>query len=122
MRRGELSFCAYLKPLDGAVELQASQSRRVKPKRLRAAAARRAVVRALRRHGFADRVVKAVERDCDRRRRDVFACRFEARFPGYRLRGRGKVRSGIGLSYRFKVKAQGVRFILTDENEEPRAN
>ncbi len=35
----------------------------------------------------------------------------------YHLRGSGRVRLGVELSYRFRVKAQGVRFTLTDENE-----
>ena len=32
----------------------------------------------------------------------------------------GKVELGRDLSYRFRVKAQGVRFTLTDENEKRR--
>ena len=72
---------------------------------------------ALERHGFARRVVRSVEADCKRRGRYQFACRFSTRFPGYKLRGRGKVKLGDSLSYAFRVKAQGVRLTLTDENE-----
>ena len=62
-------------------------------------------------------MVRSVEADCNRRSRYQFACRFSTRFPGYKLRGRGKVRLGDSLSYDFRVKAQGVRLTLTDENE-----
>ena len=62
-----------------------------------------------------------MEPDCHRRNRTEFACEFSAGFPGYQLKGRGRVRQEIDLSYRFRVKAQGVHFILTDENEEPRS-
>ena len=72
---------------------------------------------ALKRHGFARRVVKSVEADCKRLSRYQFACRFSTRFPGYKMRGRGKVRLGDSLSYEFRVKAQGVRLTLSDENE-----
>ena len=89
----------------------------MRAKRLRRSVARAAAVTALRRHGFARRVVKAVDPDCKRRRRDRFACAFEVDFQGYHLRGSGQVRLGVELSYRFRVKAQGVRFTLTDENE-----
>jgi hypothetical protein len=119
-RRGAQDFCAYLTPASGLDELRASETRKVKAKRLRRSVARAAAVTALRRHGFARRVVKAVDPDCKRRRRDEFACAFDVDFQGYHLRGNGRVRLGVELSYRFKVKAQGVRFTLTDENEERR--
>ena len=120
-RLGARSFCAYLGAPADQTDIQASANRRVIAQRLRASPARRTVVTALKRHGFAQRVVKAVEPDCHRRSRTEFACEFSAGFPGYQLKGRGRVRQEIGLSYRFRVKAQGVHFILTDENEEPRS-
>lgn len=89
--------------------------------RLGAARAERTVVTALRRHGFARRVWKSVRIDCNRRGRAAFGCRFSSRFRGYRLRGRGEVELRARLSYRFRVKAQGVRFTLTDENEKARS-
>ncbi len=85
--------------------------------RLRAPVAERTVVTALERHGFARRVVKAVHVDCQRRAYSAFSCRFSSHFPGYRLKGRGKIELGTKLSYRFRVKAQGVRLTLTDKNE-----
>lgn len=88
--------------------------------RLRAPVAKSTVVAALNRHGFAHRVVKAVRIDCRRRSRYGFGCRFSSRFRGYQLSGRGAVKLGAGLSYRFRVKAQGVRFLLTDRNETSR--
>ena len=63
--------------------------------------------------------MKSVHVDCRRRSRSAFGCRFSARFPGYRLKGRGQVKLGVDLSYRFRVTAQGVRFTLTDDNEAP---
>ena len=119
-KRGTQQFCAYLTPPSGLDQLQASETRKVKARRLRRSDAEAAAVRALRRHGFARRVVKGVDPECKRRRRDEFACTLEVDFQGYHLRGRGRVRLGLELSYRFKVKAQGVRFTLTDENEERR--
>lgn len=121
-RHGKRSFCAYLTASSADVDLRAGEERVVIARRLRAAVARRTVATALKRHGFARRVVKSVDRDCRRRSRSVFACKFSAGFPGYRLKGKGQVRLGIDLSYRFRVKAQGVRFTLTDENEERRSN
>jgi hypothetical protein len=88
---------------------------------LRAPVAERTVLEALKSHGFAHRVVKAVEADCRRRSRSSFACRFSAGFPGYRLSGTGKVKLGDHLTYRFRVVAQGARFNLTDKNEKPRS-
>ncbi len=94
----------------------------VRERRLGAEAARRAVLTALSRHGFAHRVINAVRTDCRRRSRVAFECGFSARFPGYRLKGRGKVERHGSLSYRFRVEAQGVRFTLTDENEARRSS
>jgi hypothetical protein len=87
---------------------------------LRASVAQRTVITALRRHGFAKRVVKSSRVDCHRRSHDAFRCRFSSRFPGYLLRGKGEVELRAHLSYRFRVKAQGVRLTLTDENEKQR--
>ena len=85
---------------------------------LRAPVAHRTVLTALARHDFAHRVVRSVDVDCSRRSRVVFACRFSTRFSGYRLKGKGKIKLGKDLSYRFRVVAQGVHFTLTDENEQ----
>lgn len=119
-RSGDRSFCAYVGPSSDQADVQASENRKVIARKLRAAAAQRAVLTALRTHGFARRVVKAVEPECRRRGRNVFACEFSGGFPGYRIKGKGKVRLDSDLSYRFRVKAQGIRLTLTDENEEPR--
>jgi hypothetical protein len=121
-RLGDRSFCAYLGASSQEDHIQTSVNRRVIAQRLRASSARRTVVTALKRHGFAHRVVKAVKPDCHRRSRTEFACEFSADFPGYELKGRGRVRQDVGLSYRFRVKAQGVHLTLTDENEEPHSN
>ena len=88
---------------------------------LRAPVAHRTVLTALKRHDYARRVVRSVDVDCSRRSRIVFACKFSTRFSGYRLKGKGKVKLGNDLSYRFRVIAQGVHFTLTDENERPQA-
>ena len=117
-RAGTRSFCAYLTDAFGVQRLQVSEARPAIKPFLRKPVARRAVKRALERHGFARRVVKAHKADCRRRSRNVFSCRLSARFPGYKLKGRGLVRLGVGLSYSFRVKAQGVRLTLTDGNEE----
>ncbi|HET6829885.1 MAG TPA: hypothetical protein VFH44_00915, partial [Solirubrobacterales bacterium] len=85
--------------------------------RLAAGRAERTIARALRRHGFARRVVRSLRVDCNRRGRAAFGCRFSSRFPGYRLRGRGEVKLRAHISYRFRVRAQGVRLTLTDGNE-----
>jgi Big-like domain-containing protein len=84
---------------------------------LRESVARRTVAVALQRHGYARRVVKALSVNCQRRSRTTFKCRFSSRFSGYRLKGSGEVKLRAHISYRFRVKAQGVRFTLTDENE-----
>jgi hypothetical protein len=121
-RPGLRTFCAYLGPSSEQADVQANAERNVIQRRLRGSVARRAVVTALKRHGFARRVVKSVERNCRRRARNEFSCEFSSAFPGYRLKGRGRVRLGFDLSYRFRVKAQGVRFTLTEINEERRSN
>ena len=89
----------------------------VRKLRLKESVAERTVVTALQRHGFAKRVVKAVHADCSRRAYSAFSCKFSGSFPGYRLKGRGEVELRAHLSYRFRVKAQGVRLTLTDRNE-----
>jgi hypothetical protein len=85
--------------------------------RLQASRAERTVVTALKRHGYARRVVKALRTNCHRKSRTTFGCKFSSRFRGYRLKGSGEVKLRADLSYRFRVKAQGVRFTLTDKNE-----
>ncbi len=114
---GDRTFCAYLEASADDAGLTANQVRSATARRLRAQAARKAVVTALKRHGFARRVVKSLKVDCRRSSRSVFTCRFSARLPGYKLKGRGRVRLGVKLSYGFRVTAQGVRFNLTDRNE-----
>ena len=85
---------------------------------LEAGRAERTVATALRRHKFAERVIENLERSCTRRGRYKFACRFSSAFPGYRLKGHGPVELRRGrISYRFVVRAQGERVVLTDENE-----
>jgi hypothetical protein len=85
---------------------------------LRAGRAERTVAAALRRHNFAHRVVENLERNCTRRGRFRFSCKFSSAFPGYSLKGRGPVELRRGrISYRFRVRAQGQTFSLTDENE-----
>jgi hypothetical protein len=118
-RRGDQTFCAYLGPSEDAPEASATTSRTVRNPFLRASVARHTVPLALRRHGFAHRVVHSVTPHCHRRGPQAFRCRFAARFPGYKLVGRGQVRvAARGVVYRFRVRAQGVRFVLTDSNEE----
>lgn len=89
----------------------------VRKLRLKESVAERTVARALQRHGFAKRVVRAVRANCSRRAYSAFSCKFSSNFPGYRLKGRGEVKLRAHLSYRFRVKAQGVRLTLTDRNE-----
>ena len=85
---------------------------------LEAARAQRTVAIALRRHKFARRVIAHLERRCTRRGRYKFSCRFSSTFPGYSLKGHGPVELRRGrISYRFVVRAQGRRVVLTDENE-----
>jgi len=89
----------------------------VRKLRLKESVAERTVVTALQRHGFAKRVVRAVRVNCSRRSYGAFSCKFSSNFPGYRLTGHGEVKLRVHLSYRFRVKAQGVRLTLTDRNE-----
>jgi hypothetical protein len=117
-RAGSHSFCAYLSRGEDVPGVVAGRIRTVKSPPLAARVARRTIRVALRRHDFAERVIDEVDPRCRRRDRSTFACRFEAAFRGYRLEGRGRVQAaGKGVSYRFRVKAQGVRLVLTDENE-----
>ncbi len=93
------------------------QAARALSPRLRAGRARRTVAASLRRHDFANEVVANLEQRCRRRGRSTFACRFSSAFPGFRLSGRGPVELKRRVSYRFRVRAQGQTFTLTDENE-----
>ena len=80
--------------------------------------AERTVATSLRRHKFAKRVIANLEERCSRRGRLKFTCRFSSAFPGYRLKGHGPVELRRGhISYRFVVRAQGQKLVLTDENE-----
>ena len=117
---GDRLVCGYLGPTLDAPALREREELSVTARRLRKRVAERTVITALERHGFARRVVKSVHIDCARRSRNAFACKFADRLAGYRLRARGKVKLGVELSYAFRVTAQGVRFTLTDENEERR--
>jgi hypothetical protein len=116
---GNKTFCAYLGASEDSPAATATTSRIVRDPFLKASVARHTVPLALRRHGFARRVIHSVKPRCKRRSGQVFRCRFGAHFPGYKLVGRGQVRMNAdGVAYRFRVRAQGVRFILTDSNEE----
>lgn len=85
---------------------------------LEAGRAERTVVTALRRHKFAKRVINNLEKGCNQRGRFKFSCTFSSAFPGYRLKGSGPVELRRGhISYRFVVRAQGKKLVLTDENE-----
>jgi hypothetical protein len=115
---GPDSFCAYLGPSVLSPTVTVATAREVLRTPLRAGIARRSVATALERHGFARRVVRALETHCHRRALREFRCRFSARFPGYELSGHGRVRRiDDRLTYRFKVRAQGERFVLTQRNE-----
>ncbi len=85
---------------------------------LEAGRAGRTVATALRRHKFAKPVIGNLEQSCARRGRYTFSCRFSSAFPGYSLKGHGPVELRRGrISYRFVVRAQGEKVVLTDENE-----
>jgi Bacterial Ig-like domain len=85
---------------------------------LTASRAGRTVATALRRHKFAKRVIDNLEQTCSWRGLYAFSCRFSSAFPGYSLKGHGPVELRRGrISYRFVVRAQGERIVLTDENE-----
>jgi hypothetical protein len=115
---GSQTFCAYLSKGEATPGVAAAATGTVKLPTLAARVARQTVKVALRRHGFAKRVIDATEQRCRRRNRFSFACRFEAAFRGYRLKGRGRVEvTAKGVSYRFRIEAQGARFVLTDDNE-----
>jgi hypothetical protein len=115
---GTQTFCAYLSEGEATPGAVADAIETVELPPLAAREARHTIEVALRRHGFAMRVIEAVEQRCQRRNRTSFRCRFEAAFRGYSLEGRGKVETAAeGVSYRFRVEAQGARFLLTDENE-----
>jgi hypothetical protein len=117
-RADQDSFCAYLQRSSIDPAAAAIEVRTVLEPLLPSAVAVHTVVVALRRHGFAERVIGALDAKCRRRGRTWFACHFEARFSGYELSGRGRVqRLGGELSYRLRVAAQGERFVLTERNE-----
>jgi hypothetical protein len=116
--RGRHTFCGYLgAAAGGSGPTSDSKSRLVRRPRLKVQTAQRTVSRALRRHEFAGRVVRNLEQRCRRRNRATFSCRFSSSFPGYRLTGRGSVRLGKRLSYRFQITVRGQRIALTDKNE-----
>jgi hypothetical protein len=114
---GRRTFCAYLGPDEDSPSNALAVSRRVRTPLLWAGRARRTVADALRRHGFANRVLANLEQSCSRRSRSKFECRFASAFPGYFLRGHGSVKLRKRLSYRFQVSIHGQSFVLTDENE-----
>jgi hypothetical protein len=114
---GQHRFCGYLAADDGSVYVSSSTARKARPPLLRARRARRTVATALRKHDFASRVIDNLGERCKRRSRSRFSCQFSSAFPGYRLSGRGSVRLGASLSYRFRVTIDDLRVVLTDENE-----
>jgi hypothetical protein len=115
---GTQTFCAYLGKGEETPAAVGAAIGTVELPMLAARVARQTIRVALRRHGFAKRVIDAVDQRCRRRNRVSFACRFEAAFRGYSLEGRGKIEATAeGVSYRFRVEAQGARFVLTDDNE-----
>jgi hypothetical protein len=116
-RPGRRTFCAYLGPDEDTASNALAVGRRVLRPLLKAGRARRTVEAALRRHGFANRVVENLNESCRRRNRSEFECRLSSAFPGFRLNGRGPVELKRRLSYRFRVVVQGQSFTLTDENE-----
>jgi hypothetical protein len=119
IKDGLQAFCAYLGPSEFVPTLTATATRDVSLPPLAEAVARRTVFSALRRHGFAKRVIAAVDRKCRRKSPLEFACAFTAEFSGYSLSGRGRVRlTSDGVAYRFEVEAQGERLVLTDKNEQ----
>jgi hypothetical protein len=114
---GRRSFCGYLGPSGDVVYAFSGVERGVRRPLLRARVARRMIRVALRRHGLGKRVVESLQERCRRRERSEFSCRFSSEFPGYKLTGRGRVWIDDEISYHFRVRAQGVRFTLTDTNE-----
>jgi hypothetical protein len=111
---GRHAFCAYLGPDEDTATMTSFATRKVRKPLLKASRAQKAVATALRRHGFADRVVAQLQETCVRRNRSAFDCRFSSVFTGYRLTGAGSVALKRRLSYRFQVFAQGRSFVLTD--------
>jgi hypothetical protein len=116
-KRGKHTFCGYLGPDSGTVVATSFKVRRVLKPLLRPGKARGTVQRSLRRHDFANNVVEKLETNCRRRDRSKFSCRFSSAFPGYSLKGRGKVKLARRISYRFRLRVQGETVVLTDENE-----
>jgi hypothetical protein len=115
--RGRHSFCGYLGPIEGSEYVTAFEQRRVMRPHLKKSRAHRSISRALRRHKFAGRVVKHLERSCRRRNRAKFSCRFSSKFPGYKMTGRGTVRLDRRLKYRFRVRIGGLSIVLKRGNE-----
>jgi hypothetical protein len=111
------TFCAYLSPDPNSAWTITAIESRVRSPLLRARRARATVPAALKRHGFADRVLGNLENRCRRRTRSKFSCRFSSAFPGYSLTGSGSVELRKRLNYRFTVFAQGRALTLTNENE-----
>jgi hypothetical protein len=114
---GQHAYCAYLGANEQTVSATVFTVRRVRKPLLRASLANNTVKAALRRHGFADRVLSNLQRSCSRRSRSEFECSFSSRFPGYSLTGHGSVELKRRVSYRFPVSVRGRSFTLTDENE-----
>jgi hypothetical protein len=114
---GRHAYCAYLGPNADTADAASFTTRKVRKPLLTATRAKRTVASALRRHGFADRVVANLEESCARRSRSEFQCRFASAFPGYLLRGLGSVERRKRVSYRFQVSIRGRSIVLTDENE-----
>ena len=116
-KRGKHTFCGYLGPDSATIVATSFKVRRVLKPLLKPGKARRTVPRSLRRHRFANNVVENLETNCRRRDRSKFSCRFSSAFPGYSLKGRGRVKLARRISYRFRLRVQGETVVLTDENE-----
>jgi hypothetical protein len=117
VKPGRTAFCAYLGPDESTAHNTSFRYRTVPAPLLRAQRANETPARALGRHQFAARVIENLEQHCRRRSRSRFSCRFSSAFPGYSLSGRGFVERKEDLTYRFRVRAQGRKLTLTDENE-----
>jgi hypothetical protein len=116
-RPGPHAFCAYLGPDEDTVRRTSFVTRKVRKPFLSASRARETVKDALKRHGFANRVLANLSQSCARRSRSEFECQFSSSFPGYSLSGHGSVERKRRVSYRFPVAIEGRSFTLTDENE-----
>jgi hypothetical protein len=116
-RPGPHAFCAYLGPDEDTVTRTSFVTRKVRKPFLSASRARETIKDALRRHGFANRVLANLSQSCARRSRSAFECQFSSSFPGYSLSGHGSVERKRRVSYRFPVSIKGRSFTLTDENE-----